>query len=202
LGLDLYRIDLATVVSKYIGETEQNLERIFSAADDANGVLLFDEADALFGKRSEVRDSHDRYANLEISYLLQRIERYNGIAILASNLRQNLDDAFIRRLAFMVAFPFPDAADRRRIWQSIWPRETPLASDVDFGFLAERFKFSGGHIKNTALAAAFLAANDGGVVTMAHLIHATGREYQKSGKILSETELNGSSVIALEGRRA
>ncbi|MGH9765828.1 MAG: AAA family ATPase [Blastocatellia bacterium] len=189
LGLDLYQIDLSGVVSKYIGETEKNLDAIFTAAESANAILFFDEADALFGKRSEVRDSHDRYANIEISYLLQKMEAYEGVAILATNLRQNLDDSFVRRLAFTIHFPFPDEADRGRIWAGIWPAETPLAGDVDFGLLAHRFKLSGGNIKNIALAAAFLAAEDGGVVKMPHLLQATRREYQKLGKPLSVAEL-------------
>ena len=207
LGLDLYKIDLSGVVSKYIGETEKNLERIFSAAEDANAILFFDEADALFGKRSEVRDSHDRYANVEISYLLQRMEQYGGIAILATNLRQNLDDSFVRRLAFTVHFPFPGEEDRLRIWRGIWPNVRPdvklLAADVDVAFLAHQFKLSGGNIKNIALAAAFLAAaepepdpangNGSGKVAMKHLFHATQREYQKLGKTLSEIELYGST---------
>jgi SpoVK/Ycf46/Vps4 family AAA+-type ATPase len=192
LVLDLYKIDLAGVVSKYIGETEKNLDRIFTAAENANAILFFDEADALFGKRFEVQDSHDRYANIEISYLLQKMEQYEGVAILATNLRQNLDDAFVRRLAFTVHFPFPDEADRRRIWEGIWPRGAHLGNDVEFGFLARQFKLSGGNIKNIALASAFLAAADGGVVTMEHLSHATQREYQKLGKVLSAAELYGS----------
>jgi AAA+ superfamily predicted ATPase len=192
LGLDLYKIDLSGVVSKYIGETEKNLDRIFRAAENANAILFFDEADALFGKRSEVRDSRDRYANIEISYLLQKMEAYDGIAILATNLRQNLDDAFVRRLAFTVHFPFPDEASRRRVWAGIWPAETPMAADVDLDYLARQFKLSGGNIKNIALAAAFLAAEDGGLVTMAHLLRATRREYQKLGKVLSDTEINGA----------
>ena len=192
LGLDLYKIDLSGVVSKYIGETEKNLDRIFSAAENANAILFFDEADALFGKRSEVRDSHDRYANIEISYLLQKIEQYEGIAILATNLRQNLDESFVRRLAFTVHFPFPDEADRRSIWTRIWPGQTPRSEDIDLDFLSCQFKLSGGNIKNIALASAFLAAADGGVVTMEHLRHATQREYQKLGKILSAAELYGA----------
>jgi SpoVK/Ycf46/Vps4 family AAA+-type ATPase len=192
LGLDLYRIDLAGVVSKYIGETEKNLDRVFSAAQHANAILFFDEADALFGKRSEVRDSHDRYANIEISYLLQKMEEYDGIAILAPNLRQNLDDAFMRRLAFTVHFPFPDEASRRQIWTGIWPAETPLDGDIDHDFLARQYKLSGGNIKNIALASAFLAAEDEKPVTMAHLFQATRREHQKMGKTLSEGEPNGS----------
>jgi SpoVK/Ycf46/Vps4 family AAA+-type ATPase len=184
LGLDLYKIDLAGVVSKYIGETEKNLDRIFSAAEDANAILFFDEADALFGKRSEVRDSHDRYANIEIAYLLQKMEAFAGVAILASNLHTNLDEAFVRRLAFVVYFPFPDEKERARIWRLVWPAATPLADDVDFDVLAERFLLSGGNIKNIALAAAFLAAEEGEPITMRHLLHATRREYQKLGKDL------------------
>jgi hypothetical protein len=195
LGLDLYQIDLAGVVSKYIGETEKNLDRIFTAAENANAILFFDEADALFGKRSEVRDSHDRYANIEISYLLQKMEAYGGIAILATNLRQNLDDAFVRRLAFTVHFPLPEEENRRRIWQSIWPAALPLGEDVDLDFLARQFKLSGGNIRNIALAASFLAAEDGQVVSMAHLAQATRREYQKMGKTLSDDELAGEKVI-------
>jgi hypothetical protein len=191
LALDLFVIDLAGVVSKYIGETEKNLDRVFRAAEGADAVLFFDEADALFGKRSEVRDSHDRYANIEISYLLQKVELYDGVAVLATNLRQHLDEAFTRRLAFTVSFPFPEEADRRRIWRGVWPRETPLG-DLDLDALAGRFKLSGGQIKNIALAAAHLAAADGGVVTMGHLLHATRREYQKLGKVLTDAELAGA----------
>jgi SpoVK/Ycf46/Vps4 family AAA+-type ATPase len=192
LGLDLYKIDLSGVVSKYIGETEKNLDRIFRAAENANAILFFDEADALFGKRSEVRDSHDRYANIEISYLLQKMEQFDGIAILATNMRGNLDEGFTRRLTFTVHFPFPDEASRRRIWAGIWPAATPLADDVDLDFLARQFKLSGGNIKNIALAAAFLAAEDSSSVMMEHLLRATRREYQKMGKMLSEDELTGS----------
>jgi SpoVK/Ycf46/Vps4 family AAA+-type ATPase len=182
LGVDLWRIDLASVVSKYIGETEKNLDRIFSAAESANGVLLFDEAEALFGKRSEVRDSHDRYANIEVAYLLQKMEQFDGIAILATNLRGNLDEAFVRRLAFSVHFPVPDESSRRRIWDGIFPSPLPLGDDVDFDQLARDVQLTGGHIHNIALAAAYLAAADGRVVTMSHLLEATRREYQKLGK--------------------
>lgn len=196
LGLDLYRIDLAAVVSKYIGETEKNLERIFTSAADANAVLFFDEADALFGKRSEVRDAHDRYANIEIAYLLQRMESYEGLVILATNLRQNMDDAFVRRLQFIVDFPFPDEGHRRRIWQVHFPAEMPRSTDVDLGYLAQRFRLAGGNIKNIVLGAAFLAAADGGAVTMGHLLHATRREHQKMGKVLTEAELAGPALIS------
>jgi AAA+ superfamily predicted ATPase len=191
LGLDLYTIDLSGVVSKYIGETEKNLDRIFTAAESANAILFFDEADALFGKRSEVRDSHDRYANIEISYLLQKMEQFEGIVILATNRRDNLDDSFARRLAFSVHFPLPDETDRRRIWQSIWPSEVPLDPGVSFDDLARRFKLSGGSIKNIAVASAFLAAADGGRVRTLHLLHAARREYQSLGKVLPETEADG-----------
>ncbi len=186
LGLDLYQIDLAGVVSKYIGETEKNLDRIFTAAENANAVLFFDEADALFGKRSEVRDAHDRYANLEISYLLQKMEAYDGIAILATNLHQNLDEAFMRRLAFVINFPFPDEDNRRRIWEGIWPSETQLAPDVDLKAIARQFKLSGGNIKNVALAAAFFAAAEGRAVAHEHLLQGTRREYQKLGRVAAE----------------
>jgi SpoVK/Ycf46/Vps4 family AAA+-type ATPase len=182
LGLELYKIDLSSVVSKYIGETEKNLERIFTAAAHANAILFFDEADALFGKRSEVRDAHDRYANIEISYLLQRMEEYEGVVILATNLRSNLDSAFVRRMAFIVQFPQPDEADRLRIWQTVWPEATPLAANLDLAFMAQQFKLSGGNIKNIALAAAFFAADDGQIVANHHLIWAARRELQKMGK--------------------
>ncbi|NLF77556.1 MAG: ATP-binding protein [Chloroflexi bacterium] len=182
LGLALYRIDLSGVVSKYIGETEKNLSRIFDAANRSHAILFFDEADALFGKRSEVRDAHDRYANIEISYLLQRMETYDGVAILASNLRDNIDDAFLRRLTFLVEFPFPDADSRHRIWQRIWTPETPLGHDVELWAMAEQFRLSGGNIKNIALAAAFLAAAEDQPVSQAHLLHATRREFQKLGR--------------------
>jgi AAA+ superfamily predicted ATPase len=180
LGLDLYRINLAGVVSKYIGETEKNLDRIFAAAEGA--ILFFDEADALFGKRTEVRDSHDRYANQEVSYLLQKMEQYPGIAILATNLRQNLDEAFVRRLAFIVQFPFPDEAMRRRIWDSIWPVTVGLAEDVELDILAKQLKFSGGSIRNIALAATYFAAHAGSAVRKGHVVQAADREARKFGK--------------------
>jgi AAA+ superfamily predicted ATPase len=189
LGVDLFRVDLAGIVSKYIGETEKNLDRVFAAAEHANGIVFFDEADALFGKRSEVRDSHDRYANIEISYLLQKMEQFDGVAILATNLRGNLDDAFVRRLAFAVHFPFPDAEYRERIWRGIWPALAPVDPELDVAFLARQFKLSGGHIKNIALAAAFLAAQRCDRIAMRDVIHATRREYQKLGKALSAAEL-------------
>ena len=194
LGLDLYKIDLSTVVSKYIGETEKNLERIFSEATSSNAILFFDEADALFGKRSEVRDSHDRYANIEISYLLQRMEAYDGVTILATNLRANLDEAFTRRLQFSVDFPFPDEADRLRIWQTLFPPDVPSANDLDLSFLAQRYKLAGGSIRNILVSAAYLAAADGGQVTMNHLLHGTRRELQKMGRLLAGEEPQAGST--------
>lgn len=183
LGLDLYKIDLSQVVSKYIGETEKNLNRIFTEAQTSNAILFFDEADALFGKRSEVKDAHDRYANIEIGYLLQKMEEYDGIAILATNLRQNMDEAFVRRMHVIVEFPFPDEEYRRRIWEVVFPSEAPLGNDIDFGVLAREVKLAGGNIKNIAVTAAFYAAHDGGVIQMMHLLRAVRQEYRKLGRI-------------------
>lgn len=187
LGLELYKIDLSALVSKYIGETEKNLERVFTEASTSNAILFFDEADAIFGKRSEINDSHDRYANLEVSYLLQRMERFEGIVILASNLQTNIDDAFTRRLDFIIEFPFPQKAERVCIWQISLPPTLPVASDVDLTLLAERFELAGGNIRNAVLAAAFLAAADGSIVQMRHLLHAVRREYQKLGRLIDES---------------
>ena len=188
LGLDLYKIDLAAVISKYIGETEKNLARIFAEARASNAILFFDEADALFGKRTQVKDAHDRYANVEVSFLLQKMEEYEGVVILATNLHKNLDEAFVRRLHFTVEFPMPGMDDRRRIWEQIWPVATPRHPDLDLDYLARQIEVAGGNIRNIALASAFLAASDGGVVNMQHLIHATRREYQKMGKVLTGAE--------------
>ena len=187
LELDLFRIDLSAVVSKYIGETEKNLRRVFDAAEEGGAVLFFDEADALFGKRSEVRDSHDRYANVEISYLLQRMEAYRGLAILATNMKEALDLAFLRRLRFVVQFPFPDQAQRAEIWQKIFPVKTPTDS-LDIARLA-RLSISGGNIRNIALNAAFAAADAGEPVRMPHLLGAVRLEYEKLEKPLTHTEL-------------
>jgi len=189
LELDLYRIDLASVVSKYIGETEKNLKQVFDAAETGGAILLFDEADALFGKRSEVKDSHDRYANIEVGYLLQRMEEYRGLAILTTNLKDSLDPAFLRRLRFVVRFPFPDAALREEIWRRVFPSETPTAG-LDWKHLA-RLGLAGGNIKNIALAAAFLAAAEGGPVTMAHVFSAARGEYAKLEKPWIDRGLGG-----------
>ena len=188
LGLELFRVDLATIVSKYIGETEKNLDRIFGAADGSNAILFFDEADALFGKRSEISDSHDRYANIEVAYLLQKMEGYAGAVILATNYRRNIDDAFVRRLDFVIDFPFPEAEDRKRIWRLLLPEEAPLADDLDIDFLATQFKLSGGSIRNCSLSAAFQAADDDGVIGMRHLVRAVALEYGKQGRLTLEAD--------------
>ena len=188
LNLDLYKIDLSTVVSKYIGETEKNLGRIFDEAEYSSAVLFFDEADALFGKRSEVKDAHDRYSNIEVAFLLQRVEQFSGLAILATNISRNIDTAFVRRMQHIVEFPFPDAAHRERIWRGMFPQEAPLGADVDFPFLARQFELSGGNIRNVVMGAAFLAAEDRRPISMQHLTRATGREFQKMGKLPSKAE--------------
>ena len=189
LQLDLYKIDLSQIVSKYIGETEKNLNRIFAAAANSNAILFFDEADALFGKRTEVKDAHDRYANIEVGYLLQKMEEYEGLAILTTNIRSNIDDAFVRRLQFMVEFPLPSQKQRRLIWEKVWPEATPRDADLDLDFFARRFEISGASIRNISLGAAFLAARDGSSITMKHAMSALRREYKKMGKILMEQEL-------------
>jgi AAA+ superfamily predicted ATPase len=181
LGLDLYRIELSQVVSKYIGETEKNLARIFEAAAHSGVMLFFDEADAIFGKRTEVHDAHDRYANIEVSYLLQKIEEYDGLVVLASNFRKNIDDAFVRRMRFIIEFTLPDAAMREAIWRKVFPPGVPLET-IDFAYLGEHFRLSGAHIRNIALSAAFLAKEAAGTVTMAHIIEGAKQEYRKIGE--------------------
>jgi hypothetical protein len=183
LGLDLYKIDLASVVSKYIGETEKNLDRIFGAAQSSNAILFFDEADALFGKRSEVNDAHDRYANIEVAYLLQKMEEHDGAVILASHLSRNIDQAFSRRMHYVVEFPLPAEPQRTQLWRGMFPPDAPVSGDVDFTFLARQFPISGGDIKNVVLAAAFLAAQDGRIITMRHLIDAMRQQSIKRGKV-------------------
>lgn len=190
LNLALYRIDLSAVVSKYIGETEKNLKAIFDAAEQGGAILLFDEADALFGKRSEVRDSHDRYANIEVGYLLQRMEAFRGLAILTTNLKNSLDKAFMRRIRFAVEFPFPGAAERSAIWQRVFPAATSV-DNLDWKRLA-KLNIAGGHIRNIALNAAFLAVEEGGAVAMDHIYAATRIEYAKLERLLTATELGGS----------
>jgi AAA+ superfamily predicted ATPase len=189
LRLDLYRIDLSQVVSKYIGETEKNLRRVFDAAEEGGAILLFDEADALFGKRTEVKDSHDRFANIEVSYLLQRMEAYRGLAILTTNMKNALDSAFLRRIRFIVQFPFPDHVARAGIWQKIFPRDTPIEG-LDMNKLA-RLNVAGGNIKNIAMNAAFLAADEDVPVRMTHILKASRSECSKMEKTLTDSEVHG-----------
>ncbi|MGW0949828.1 ATP-binding protein [Streptomyces sp. NPDC002623] len=188
LGLDLYTVDLSTVIDKYVGETEKNLERIFSEAAGVNGVLLFDEADAIFGKRSEVKDAHDRYANVESAYLLQRMESFDGLAVLATNLRANLDDAFTRRLDLVVDFPVPDPEQRLALWDRCLAPLLPGAGDLDLPFCAASFELAGGNIRSIAVTAAYLTAEAGSPLTMQQLIHAVQREYQKLGRLTLASE--------------
>lgn len=203
LNLNLYRIDLSGVVSKYIGETEKNLRRLFDAAENGGTLLFFDEADAIFGKRGEVKDSHDRYANIEINYLLQRIEAYTGVAILATNMRSAIDPAFLRRLRFVVSFPFPAVRDRKLIWERSFPAQAPLA-ELDWAWLA-RLNLSGGSIINIALNAAFRASRDGRAICMPVVIEAIRDEYRKLERPVNEADLrwkNGNGAHAAEPTRA
>jgi hypothetical protein len=193
LRLNIYRIDLSAVVSKYIGETEKNLRRLFDAAEDGGAILFFDEADAIFGKRSEVKDSHDRYANIEINYLLQRMESYGGLAILATNMKSALDTAFLRRLRFIVSFPYPGPGERRAIWQRAFPAETPVEK-LDYDRLS-RFNFTGGHIHNIALNAAFLAARAGTPVTMPLVLDAARSELRKLEKPVNEADFKWTEPV-------
>jgi winged helix domain-containing protein/ATPase family protein associated with various cellular activities (AAA) len=202
LGLDLYKIDLSCVVSKYIGETEKNLNRIFAEAQDSSAILFFDEADALFGKRSEVKDAHDRYANIETAYLLQRIEDYSGVVILATNMKQNMDEAFVRRMRFIIHFPFPSETERERIWEKAFPDDAPLGADVDFHWLSRKLKIAGGHIKNISLRAAFLASERRGVIGMDCLVEAARREGKKMGKAVVLGDFNTPDELALEALEA
>jgi SpoVK/Ycf46/Vps4 family AAA+-type ATPase len=188
----LYRIDLSQVVSKYIGDTEKALATVFDEAEAGHGVLLFDEADALFGKRSEVKDAHDRYANIEVGYLLQRLEAFDGVAILATNMRSNLDPAFVRRMRFMLDFPMPDADMRRRLWEQSLPARRFRSDDVDLEFFIERFRLSGGSIQNISLAAAHMAAaTPDGRVQLQHLVRATYRELEKAGQTRDRASFGG-----------
>jgi hypothetical protein len=187
-GLDLWRVDLSAVVSKYIGETEKQLDHVFGLAREGDAILFFDEADALFGKRSEVKDAHDRYANIEVAFLLQRLEAFDGVVILASNLAGNVDPAFSRRIQFVIEFPLPDATSRERLWRAALPERAPLADDVDLGFLARQFALAGGDIRVAALDAAFAAAADAGPIDMGRLCQAVSRQLLKKGKVPSASD--------------
>ena len=200
VGLDIYKIDLSGIVSKYIGETEKNLKKIFGEAETCNAILFFDEADALFGKRSEINDSHDRYANIEVNYLLQQMEEHEGIIILASNYKMNLDDAFLRRLQFSVEFPFPDENSRRQIWTGVFPEKARIGDDVDFDFLS-KFKLTGGNIKNIAVLAAVLAVENSGLIGMEEILRALKREFQKMGKICTPADFGAYSKLIKSKKR-
>lgn len=189
LNLEIYKVDLSQVMSKYIGETEKNLKEIFDEANRSHAILFFDETDALFGKRSEVKDSKDKYANIEVSYLLQKMEEYDGITILATNYLQNIDDAFMRRINYVINYPFPDAKERVKLWETMIPKETPLSDDIDFTFLGETFKIAGGNIKNIIVSGAFLAAENSEPLSMKHLLIAAKYELQKTGIVILKNEL-------------
>ena len=194
LELDMYRIDLAGVVSKYIGETEQNLRRVFDAAEEGGTLLMFDEADALFGKRSEVKDSHDRYANIEVSYLLARMEDYRGVAVLATNLRHALDDAFLRRLRFIVTFPFPAPAERAKLWARAFPPRAPVG-ELNIERLA-KLAASGGMIRNIALNAAFCAAGQRTEVTMELVLEMARIEFRKLERHINDADFKVEAATA------
>jgi hypothetical protein len=189
LGMEVYRVDMSALVSKYIGETEKNIDELFCEAEKSGGILFFDEADAIFGKRGEQRDSHDKYANMQTAFLLQRVEDYSGVALLATNFVSNIDAAFTRRIQIRVDFPSPDEAARLAIWRSLLKPPAPTAPDVDVEFLAKRFEATGSEIKNIALAAAFIAAAENGGITMGRLLRALAMEYAKTDRILSAKEL-------------
>lgn len=189
LCLDLYRIELPAVVSKYVGETEKNLDEIFEQAKKSQVILFFDEADVLFSKRTEIRDSNDKYSNMEAAFLLQKMEEYEGITVLATNFLQNFDEAFKRRMKFIIDFPFPDAQQRLQIWKQVFPEEMPVAGELDYEFLAQTFELSGSNIKNIALHAAFLAAAERGAVGMHEIVAGIRNEFSKSGKTLTKEQL-------------
>lgn len=189
LELELYKVELAAVVSKYIGETERNLNEIFEEAQKSQAVIFFDEADVLFSKRSEVKDSNDKYSNMEAAFMLQKIEEYTGIVILATNYQQNIDEAFKRRIKFLIDFCFPDSHYRKILWLKAFPEQLPIGGDIDYDFLAKNFELTGSNIRNIALNAAYLAAEQGSGVAMPHIIRAIVNEFGKSGKKLSRQEL-------------
>jgi SpoVK/Ycf46/Vps4 family AAA+-type ATPase len=199
LGVEIFQLDLAKTVSKYIGETEKNLDRIFESAERASALLLIDEADAVFGKRTEIKDAHDRYANVEVAYLLQRMEAYCGLAILTTNLKQNIDGSFLRRLRFVVELPPPGGKERLAIWQRAFPRSAPLDPALDLTFLAQRFPLTGGHIQQIALLAAFAAAEEGaatgaGRISMHHVVQATRQQLAKLGMTTAEQSLSETAA--------
>ncbi len=195
LGIPIYKADISKIVSKYIGETEKSLSEIFEQAHRASAALFFDETDALFGKRSEIKDSHDRYANIETSFLLQRLESFDGVVIMATNLVGNIDEAFMRRINYVVHFPFPNAEQRLKLWESMFPAEMPRDSDIDLAFLADNFELSGGIIKNTVMSAAFMAAEDGLPVNMTHMLRALKNQLSKQGRVVLKDDFGEYSAF-------
>lgn len=195
LDLDLYKIDVSSILSKYIGETEKNLNTIFKESEGSNSILFFDEADALFGKRTDVKDSHDRYANIETNYLLQKIDEFEGVVILSSNYKKNIDEAFIRRMQFLVNFPFPDAQHRLKIWHKAFPEQLPTSDDINLKFLADNLQISGGNIRNIVINAAFLAAKNNKPISMSDLVFASKREFEKIGKPIQRSEFGKYSTM-------
>jgi len=202
VGADVYRIDLSMVVSKYIGETEKNLANVFDQAQNKNWILFFDEADSLFGRRTDIHDAHDRYSNLEVNYLLQKLEEHDGPVILATNRRKNIDEAFLRRIHFIVEFPLPSEPLRQVIWQKKIPALVPKSDDLDVNLLAKQFEISGGDIKNAALQATFMAAEAGTPLNMDHLLAALRREYLKMGKHFPGAQLNRRDQGFVESPKA
>jgi len=194
LDMEIYKVDTAQIISKYIGETEKNLQEIFNEAESGYAILFFDEADAIFGKRSDVKDAHDKYANTEVAFLLQKMEEYRGISILATNYLQNIDEAFMRRLNYIIRFPFPDEAERERLWRRIFPEETPLA-ELDYAFLTQKLRLSGGQIKNIAVTAAFLAGGAGESVGMKHILKAYQYELDKYSRPVDRRELGDYAAL-------
>lgn len=190
LGLQLYKVDVSQIMNKYVGETEKNLNDIFGEAKTSNAILLFDEADSLFGKRTDVKNSNDKFSNSEISFLLQKMEEYNGVSILTTNKFNHFDDAFRRRIKFMINFPAPTVAMRKLLWQKIFPKNSPLGSDFDPTTLAERFDLTGSSIKTIAVQAAYSAAAEAGEISMNHILDAVKYEYQKLGKVSSDQDFN------------
>ena len=184
LGIEIYKVNLSQIMSKYIGETEKNLNVLFDEAKKSNVILFFDETDALFGKRTEVKDSHDKNANLETSYLLQKMEEYDGITVMSTNYLENIDAAFFRRISYVIHFPFPDEKSRKAIWKGMYPKEVPMSEDIDFDYLARQFELSGGNIKNIAVTSAFLAAKNDDKLKMKHILKALKYELTKQGKTL------------------
>ncbi|MEX2284907.1 MAG: AAA family ATPase [Gemmatimonadota bacterium] len=202
-GFDLFKVDLAALISKFIGETEKNLEQVFQDAESSHAILFFDEADAVFGKRSEVRDAHDQYANQQVNYLLQRVEAYDGVIILATNMRQNMDEAFLRRLSVVVELPFPDDEARADIWRRIWPAGIQVDPTIDFADLARRFRVAGGSIRNAAIDSAYRAVaratSQGPIyIERSDIILAIGREYQKLGRPVTRAEFRDDYPLVID----